>query len=931
MLRKNQLIAVLIVSLLINAIVTHSQVLTLDPKVRSGQLSNGFTYHIRQNEEPKKRVMLYLANKVGSILEDDDQVGLAHFLEHMSFNGTKHYPKHALLDYLQKSGVRFGADINAYTGFDETVYQLPLPSDDISIINNGLRIMRDWAADATLEPEEIEKERGVVLEEKRMRSGAQYRLMEQYFPLQVNKSRYAHRLPIGTEAVLKSFTPATLSRFYKDWYRPNLQALIVVGDIDVDTIEQQIKSLFSDLKNPLKPRKRIQYTIPLTGKNQFFSATDPEQTATTLTLSIKQPALKVKTEMDERKAIIRRLFNGVLAERFYDLSQQTGMPFTNVSANAGHFLANLDAFSVHITAHPGQLKESFDIIWTEVERFKRFGVHEAELLRQKNNHLNALERAWQEKDKIPSSAYVEGYLQHFLNGTAAAGIEKEYPLIKQILASVSVAEVNAAIRSQVLATNRDIIILAPETEKDRLPTEKVINEIIRQVSDKELAKYAEKENEEELLSQLPTAGKIISTRQMSDIGVTKLQLSNGATVYLKSTDFKNEEILFSVFSEGGTSLYIDSVYLSADNADVIISSSGAGQLSPTSLTKFFSGKTVSVQPFIGERYEGMNGMTTPKDAEAALQLLHAFFTAPRKDTAVFNNILTRSKTSLENRANDPNAVFADSVNAVLGNYHYRRITPSVKQLDSIALDKVYDIFKERFANAGDFTFVFIGNIDTNALYPLIEKYIASLPAKSEHEQAKDIGVHIPGGIIKKDFYKGKEDIATVRLTISGDYTFNDANNIQLSALGSILQYRITERIREAEGGAYTPQAGVSYSKIPRSRYAFTIAFTCATANVDKLVVAAREEIEKLKTDGAPAGDIEKFKAERLRSLETQMRSNKYWQQYLLYALQNDEPLNGILTQEERLKEITPSSVKEAAAKYLDMTNYIQLVLLPEKQ
>jgi len=404
-----------------------AQVLPLDPAVRTGKLPNGFTYYIRHNEEPKNRVTLYLANKVGSILENEDQRGLAHFMEHMSFNGTKHFPKNELVDYLQKSGIRFGADLNAYTSFDETVYQLPLPSDNPELLQGGLQIMRDWAQDATLDPAEINKERGVVLEEKRLGKGASERMRQIYFPVLLNHSRYAERLPIGVDTVLNNFQPAAIKSFYQDWYRPNLQALIVVGDINVDEIEKNIKAKFGDLKNPVKEKPRTAYKVPLTGKNQFISITDKENRATSAEILIKHPEQLVRTAVDYRNLIIRSLFNDMLNDRYQEVTRQADPPYISGGAGISNFLNSLDDYSAHVAAKPGELEKGLKALWRETVRVSRFGFTESELQRAKKNYLNILEFSFKEKDKTPSSRYVNEYLQYFLKGTAAPGKRKNQP------------------------------------------------------------------------------------------------------------------------------------------------------------------------------------------------------------------------------------------------------------------------------------------------------------------------------------------------------------------------------------------------------------------------------------------------------------------------------------------------------------------------
>ena len=904
--------------------------LPLDAAVRTGRLANGFTYFIRRNTEPRNRVVLYLANKVGSILESDDQQGLAHFMEHMSFNGTTHFPKNELVDYLQKSGVRFGADLNAYTSFDETVYQLPLPSDNRDLLQHGFQIMRDWAQEATLDPKEIDKERGVVLEEKRLGKGAQERMQQKYWPLILNHSRYSYRIPIGTDSVLRFFKPATIRQFYHDWYRPDLQALIVVGDINVDSVEQLIKKKFSDLKNPAGERARTKYNINLTGKNQFMAVTDAEMPQTVAEVLIKQKGTKLATATDYRNAMIQQLFNQMLQQRYIELAQQPNPPFVQAGAGIQDFMGGLSLFDVNAAAKPGQLESALKAAWREAIRAGRFGFAQTELNRAAENYMSGMESAVKEKDKTNSQSYVEEYLRYFLKGDASPGIDREYALVKQYMPGITLAEINALGKKYIRTTDRDILILAPEKDKAGLPDEATVNGWLKAVEEEQLTAYQDDAKGDQLLSAKPVAGKVVEMKESKELGFTEMTLSNGVKVVIKPTDFKNNEIHFSGFAPGGSSLYEDADFQSAANASGIISNGGVGDFNLIQLGKYLTGKQVSVQPFISDRMQGVNGGAVNKDLETALQLVYLYFTAPRKDTSIFNNIISRSKANLTNRANDPNSVFSDTVSAVLSNYNVRGGGPTVAKLDQINLDKAYDIFKQRFSDASGFTFVFVGSIDTAVLRPMLEQYLGSLPSTHANEKFKDRGIHIPTGVITKTVHKGKEPKATVRLILSGDYTFSNENNDLLQAISEVLEIRLLERLREDEGGVYSPNASVNYTKYPTtSRYMLTIAFGCAPENVDKLVASALDELDKLRKSGPLPVNLEKYKAETLRSFETQEKTNGFWLNYLSSQYQNGEDVNDVLHAKEDLDKITVEAVQKAAAQYFKGNNLIRLVLLPE--
>lgn len=906
------------------------QELPLDPAIRKGRLPNGFTYYIKKNTEPKLRAQLYLVIKAGSILETDAQLGLAHFTEHMSFNGTKNFPKNALVDYLQKSGVRFGADLNAYTSFDETVYQLPIPTDDVDVFKNGMQIMRDWAGAATMETGEINKERGVILEEKRLGKGAKQRMSDKYLPVLLNNSRYSKRLPIGTEEVLKNFRPSVIKQFYNEWYRPSLQALIVVGDIDVDAIEKMIKAKFADLKDPAVVRPRTKYNVALTGKNQFIAVSDKEFPYTVAQVIIKHPGTKLKTRQDYRESIKRALFNQMLGARYDELAQQADLAFVQGGASIEGFLGGLDNYGALVVAKPGELEKGFKAIWMETERARRFGFTSTELGRAKQSYLAGMETSVREKDKTLSERLVQEYTRHFLNEEAAPGILKEFELVKELLPGITLDELNAVAKQYIKNKDRDVVIMAGEGDKGKLPTEVVVNEWMKEVESSSITAYTDIVDDKPLLATAPVSGKIVDEKYIAELDVTELMLSNGVKVVLKPTDFRNDQVLFNSFSPGGSSLYSDEDFQSAANAATIIDNSGVGDFSAVQLSKMLTGKIVSVTPYISERSEGVQGSASPKDLETAMQLTYLYFTKPRRDSVLFNNFITRSKAAIANRSNDPVSVFTDTVNAVLGNHHIRRTGPTVKKLEQVLLDKAYTIYKDRFADANDFTFTFTGSFDKEKIKPLLEEYLGSLPSLKRGEQARDLGIRTPKGKIEQTVYKGSAPKATVRLVFSGDYVYGQENNIQLDGLAEVLNIKLVERLRELEGGVYSPSVRAGFSKFPVSRYSVTIVFGCAPENVEKLISATLDEIGKLRSQDAGDAEVQKFIAEEKRITETQLMDNKFWSQYLSGSYQNNDDPKSVLRHLELLKSVTAGTIRKAAGDYLSGENMIRLVLMPEK-
>lgn len=904
-------------------------ILPRDPDLKTGVLPNGFTYYIRRNTEPVNRATFYLPMKAGSVLENENELGLAHFLEHMAFNGTKNFPKNALINYLQTNGVRFGADINAYTSFDETVYQLPLPTDNPEIIKNGLQILRDWAGDILLQTDEIEKERGVIIEEKRTGKGAADRMQKQYLPMLLNHSRFVDRLPIGTEEILLNFKPEIIREFYKKWYRPDLQGLIVVGDIHVDQMEKWIIEKFSDLKNPSSPKERTKYSVPLTGSNQFMAVTDHEQTNTIIQVLIKQEASTFKTVEDFKKSMHKQLFNNMMSARITELSKQENPPFLQGGSSIGNFMLNVDVASMIAVVKPGELKTGLKAILAEVERVKRFGFTKTELERTRQALMTYYESLFREKDKTHSQVFVNKYLKMFLNNEAAPGPDYDYKFYREHLPLVSLEDVNKLASEYYTDKNRDILILAPENQKENLPSENIVLQWMDDVSSSELTPYNDGVSGKALMSKIPAAGKILKEKEIKSLGIKELTLSNGIKVVLKQTDFKNDEIRFSSYSPGGNSLYSNEDFQSAVNAPGIVASSGVSEFNSIELPKVIAGKMVSISPYISERYEGINGSASPADLETSLQLVHLFFTEPRIDTGIVKGLVSNFKSSLTNRANDPNSVFSDSANALLGNYHPRRTGPTIEKANQISSARAFEIYKDRFADASDFTFFFVGNINEDSVKPLLETYLGSLPSINRKEKARDLGIRIPSGQIKKVIYKGTEDKAFVQLVFSGDYKYDLKQNLFMNGLEEILKIRLTERLRETEEGVYSPSASVNYNLQPEPRYNVSIGFSCSPENVDKLIAATVDEIQQLQTKGPDEKDVKKFISEQQRTRQTQLKTNNYWLSYLSGQYKTNGNLNDVSKYDELLKKVSSKDIQKTAKKYLSDKNYIQLILLPE--
>ncbi|TCD01245.1 M16 family metallopeptidase [Pedobacter psychroterrae] len=905
-----------------------------DPNVKIGRLSNGLTYYIRKNTEPNKRAELYLATRIGSLMEDDDQQGLAHFTEHMAFNGTKDFPKNEMINYLQKAGVRFGADLNAYTGFDQTVYQLPIPTDDEEVFKTGFKILANWAGKVVMDGEEIDNERGVIIEEDRERGkNAEERMSKQLFPLLLKGSRHENRLPIGKLEILKTFAHDRIISFYKDWYRPNLQAVIAVGDFNVNEAEQLIIANFSDLTNPVNPRIRKSYDLPDNKEPLVKIITDPEQTYNVAQIIYKQRSKVATTIAGYRKTLIYAMINTMLSARLQQLLQKGNAPFIFIESSYGAYqeglVPGINALQTTVVSATGStLEKAFTAGLAENERVHQFGFLQSELNVVKKNILAGSEKQYKEKDKTPSSAFVQQYLNNFLTGTSIPSIDFLYVQNQKEMGNITLDEVNAQAKTLITKENQIIVVRAPEKEKASLPTQARLIAALN-TAGKGITGYVDDVVNKPLLTTKPVAGKIIAESKIDGIGLTEFKLSNGVKVLLKPTDFKNDQIIFTSFSRGGTSLANDQDYKSVQMVN-IIPESGVGELNTAQLNKLLAGTTGRGSAYINDLYQGFGGSASWKDLETAFQMVYAYAINPRKDAEFFNKNINDYRVKLANKNTDPGSVFADTIQAVLSSYHNRGMPMTLEDLDQASLDKAFEFYKDRFADAGEQTFVIVGSFDVNSIKPLIETYIASLPASKGTQNFSDNGVRPPNGKISKTVYKGLEDKASVELYIHGDYDFTPDNNMQLAAVKSTLEIKILERLREKESGVYSPKVGLRLTKYPNSHYYFTISFKCSTANVDKLINASLEEVNKIKVNGATADDLRKHKSEQQRQVELGLRDNNFWLNYITSRLKDGGDISQILIYKERLNAVTTESTRAAAQKFLNEDNSIRLVLLPQK-
>jgi zinc protease len=908
------------------------QPMPVDQKVKIGKLSNGLTYYIRHNVKPEKRVELRLVVNTGSVLEDDDQLGLAHFMEHMNFNGTKRFPKNELVSYLQSIGVEFGADLNAYTSFDETVYMLPVPTDKPGLVDKGLQILEDWAHNALLDSTEIEKERGVVIEEWRLSRGADERMMKQTLPVQYQGSKYAERLPIGKLETLQHFNHAALKRFYTDWYRPDLQAIVVVGDIDVNDMEQKIREIFGDIPARTNSRKREIFPVPDHTELLTVVAKDKETAFPSVEILYKRDPQPETTVGDYVRYMNGALFTGMLNNRFRELTLQPNPPFVGAGSFYGESYARTkDAYQLFANSSDTGMSRALYTLAEENRRILLYGFTPSEFDLQKKQVLSYYDRVFNEREKQESYNYVEEYIRNFLTEEPIPGIEWEYDFVKQYLATVTLPDVNQLAAKWISNNNMVVTLNAPDKAGIKIPSAEEVKAVLGKAETATISPYKEKVLAKNLLdASRIKAGKIISTKTDEELGTSTLVLSNGATVVLKPTNFKNDEILFRAFSKGGHSLVKDADYYSAIYAASIVGQSGVGGISAIDLGNMLKGKNTSVTPSIGGLSEGLSGGTIPKETETLLQLVYLYFTSPNKEAQAFESFKTRQKQLYANVASNPEIFFSGEVQKIMTSNHPRGgKIPVPGDFDRINLDRSIQIYKERFANAGDFTFIFTGSFNEETLKPLLEKYIGSLPGNPKKENFRDLGIRPPQGKLEKIINKGSEPKSMVNLVFTTPAVFNSNEAYALRSLGELMDIKLVEQLREEKSGVYGVSASGSMNRIPYGNVNFSISFPCAPENADTLTKAALDELKKIMQSGVSKEDLEKIKEQQTRKLEVDIKQNSFWLSGLFDVYFYGSKPADLLKKQQQIDGLTGKMMQDVAKKYLNLQRYIRVTLKPE--
>ncbi len=905
--------------------------LPIDKKVKIGKLDNGMTYYIRENSEPENRVELTLVVKVGSIVEDDDQQGLAHMVEHMAFNGTKNFQKHEIIEYLESLGMKFGPEVNAYTSFDETVYGIKVPLDSIEYLDKGLLVLHDWACGVSFEDEEIDKERGVIHEEWRMGQGAQDRMMRQYLPVILHNSRYANRLPIGKMDVVDHCEYDVLRRYYRDWYRPDLMAVIAVGDIDANVMEKKVAELFSKIPVKENPRERKYFDVPNHDKTLVKIATDKEAQQTLIQMIHKHPTSVNKTVADYREGIVHNLYNSMINARLQELTLTEDPPFIFGYSYYSNFIGPKDAYTSIAMSNSEKIEDALKAIVTENERVKMHGFTETELEREKKSALRNMEKMYNERNKIKSESYVGEYKRNFLpTKEPIPGIEYEYEIYKKYVPTITLEEVNALAPKWITDKNRVLILMSPEKEGQTLPTEEELLSMMNSVDKSNIEPYVDKVSDKPLLAEMPEPGKVSKKKKNKDLGYETWTLSNGAKVVIKETDFKQDEILFRAYSNGGYSLYGQDDDISADIATDIIDESGVGSYDKIELEKYLSDKVVRVSPYIGELTEGFNGSAAPQDLETLLQLVYLYFTNPRQDKTAFSSYIKRMKGVLENRSASPESAFQDTIQVTMASHHPRKRPMTAELLDEADYKQVHRIFKKRFGDPSNFIFYFVGNFNSKEMKPLIEKYIGGLPTVERNETWKNLNINAPRGVVEKVVKKGSDPKSIVFMKYHGNFEYNWKNKIDIDALGEILTTKLLESIREDESGVYSIGAYPGYDHFPDSKFGMTIYFGCAPDNVDKLVEGVYVEIDKLMKDGPSDVDLGKAQEKLLRERETNLRENRFWLNTLRNFDYHGSNPDDFDKYNDYVKSLSTDHLMKAAHNYFTKENFAKIVLKPEE-
>ncbi len=902
--------------------------LPVDPRVHVGSLGNGVSYYVRENTEPENRAFFRLVVNAGSVLEDEDQLGLAHFVEHMAFLGTERFDKDEIDAYLESLGIRFGPDVNAYTSFDETVYMLQIPADDPEKLETGIHILQQWAHAVTFEPELIESERGVIQEEWRTRLGARQRIRDQQLPVLLYDSRYAVRLPIGRPEIFMEAGREELKRFYEDWYRPELVAVVAVGDFDGEQIRDWISEYFGPIDPHPEPRQRERYEVPHHHDTLYTMVSDPEAAQTTITLYSKHGAQPLRTEAQYREVLEDRLFAIALNNRFSELSREPDAPFLRAVAGRGRLVRPVEARILQAIVEEDAILPGFHALMTEAARARQHGFTEAEVERARRELRRRMQNAYNERENTPSSAFVLEYTRHYLQGEAIPGIEKEWELTQRFLPQIDAEVLHERAEKFFRHDNRVIAISAAETPELAMPSREELEDGLTEIAALELDPLLDEKDEQELMTTRPEPGEISAERRLEAVDAVEWVLPNGITVVAKPTDFRSDEIRLAAFRYGGASLVEDADYRSARFAPDVADASGVERFSRTELDRILAGRDVSLSAYMNRYDHGFEGRSSVDDLEQLFQLLHLNVLSPRVDESAFETVMRRERSQLRNRQAQPTAAFIDRIVTILADGDVRRAPLKLDDLEAVEFARLEEMYRSLYTDMSGLKVFLVGAFDIETLRDYVEAYLAGLPAQSAKSERVPRDASMPRGVIEDELYIGSDPASRVGLVFTGAHNWSREENYAFQSLADALRLELREVIRERESGTYSVSVAGSLAQYPQARYQFSILFGTSPERAAPLAELVIDELRGFAEAGPSESLVSRVRETHRREHESNLRSNRFWIQALRNGYYYDDPIDRIPDYPELVESLDAGTIRAAAQRYLDLENYIRVILYP---
>lgn len=904
-------------------------IIPFDAAVHTARLPNGLTYFVRRNGRPARRVSLRLAVEAGSIDETGEERGLAHFVEHMAFNGSAHFKPGEVFSYFESVGARLGPHVNAYTSFDETVYMLDLPSERPEVVEKGLTALADFAGGLTFDPTEVDKERGVVIEEWRGGLGAASRIRDEQIPVLFHGSRYAERLPIGKSEIVRTAPAARLRAFYDAWYRPERMAVVAVGDIDPAQIERAIASTFGPVRDRAPARPDPDRSVPLAPGVQVSIATDLEVTQSSVSVLRRVPRLKEARVADYRRDLVERLVDRMMDERFGEIARRSDAKFLDAGAGTTPLGRDVSAFALSASAPDGGIADGLGAVAVEARRVEQYGFAASEIDRAKRWMTAFYDQAYRERDKTESGAFADEYIRHFLVDEPSPGIAYEYRLVQQVMPQVTSAEVAAAAARLLGSNSRVVLAVSPGKAGVAVPTEAELRAALDSAARTAVTAWSDTASARGLMETKPAPAAVVARRELEDLGVTIVTFANGVDAWLKPTDFKNDQVLFTMDAPGGSSLAPPAEYLDATLAPAYVELAGIGGIPAVDLEKLLAGRIASASPYVSLSTHGIAGTAAPAELETAFQLLHQTFVAPNDDPQAFALLERQLHAMVVNREQSPAAVFGERVALVNASSHYTAQPVTAARVDALDRAKMGAFYRQRFSNAADFTFFMVGAFQIDQAVPLVARYVGSLPSTGRPAAAfRDVGLHFPDRPVEERVEKGREPRSQTVMSFFADPPPDPAEQERIEAAATVLEIALRDVLREQLGQTYGVSVGLAERLPQRGGGHMEVRFGAAPENIEGMVTRARAEIRKLQETGPSADLTNRARETALRSDETALRQNGYWLRRLSAAhLLGTDP-EAILRRAARIEAITPAALQEVFRRYFPMDRRTVVTLVP---